>query len=185
MSSFYTRKLQEIVEAYRKAGGAWPAKKIEIAEWTLRNQMWDMPPEGRLKLLADDLAHAMREEYMTDENGHRVRVKHSAKTVRDGEQGTFWGDIRTEGLDFMERAVKQRRNGVVSDCRQLKNDVDYYNSIHPEQPAIQLSLNFTRDVDELNAKPPTRQKKSSDQSSSTVRWQRLSRPPSVAPPSRN
>jgi hypothetical protein len=49
----------------------------------------------------------------------------------------------------MELAFQQRRRGVVADCRQLKADVDSYNQNNENGGYIQLSLNFTYDVEEL------------------------------------
>ena len=176
MTSHYTRRCWRIVEEYRKAGGSWPAKKTEIAEWAMRHELWDIPRDGKLRVLGDDLAKAMRQEYTKDAAGHRVRIKHPAKMVRDGEQGTFWGDIRTENRDFMARATAQRRNGIVADCRQLKHDVDYFNALHPEYDQLPLGLNFTNDVAELETTGPrqNRSRSSTEASSSSVRWRRSS-----------
>jgi hypothetical protein len=49
----------------------------------------------------------------------------------------------------MRVSVAQRRNGIVAECRQLSNDVGYFNGLHPDA-AIQLVLNFTKDVEELD-----------------------------------
>jgi len=152
MSSHYLRLGQQIVREYRLAGGAWPAKKAEMAEWAILHGKWDITPEDKLRVCGDFLAEAMREEYITDAAGYRVRLKHPAKTRRDGEQGTFWDDIRTAKPEFMAISVAQRRNGIVAECRQLHNDVRYFNSLHPEAPPIQLVLDFTKDVRELDQK---------------------------------
>ena len=171
-----------MVEDYRKAGGAWPATKTQIAEWAMRRKLWELPREGKLRVLADDLAKAMRQEYITDRDGHRVRVKHPAKMARDGEQGTFWGDIRTENRAFMEVATAQRRNGIVADCKQLKSDVDYFNALHPEDDPLQLNLNFSRDVAELEAtRPQEIHRQNRSRSSSSVPRRRPSLPLVAAP----
>ena len=174
MASHYTRRCWRIVEEYREAGGPWPARKTEMAEWAIGHELWDIPREGKLRVLADDLAKAMRQEYITDADGHRVRVKHPVEMVRYGEQGMFWGDLRTENRDFMARSTAQRRNGIVADCRQLKNDVDYFNTLHPEYDPLQLRLDFTRDVAELETTGPrqNRSRPSTEASSSSGRWRR-------------
>ena len=68
----------------------------------------------------------------------------------DGQQGSFWGDIRTMSLNHMQLSVAFRRKSIVGDCKQLSNDVRYFNRIHPELKDIQLALNFTQDVLELD-----------------------------------
>ena len=49
----------------------------------------------------------------------------------------------------MERAFSQRREQIISDCVQLKTDVDVYNTLNRgKQSPIQLILDFTEDVAE-------------------------------------
>ena len=152
MSSHYTKQGQQIVREYRVAGGAWPAKSSEIAEWAVGHEMWDIGREDKLRVCANFIAESMRQERLEDTDGHRVRAKVPAKTRRsDGEQGTFWDDIRTATPEFMRISVAQRRNSIVYDCRQLSNDVRFFNQIHPEIEPIQLVLDFTRDVEEMES----------------------------------
>src|SRR5690242_15460032 len=108
MSSTYVKQNQRIVEEYRLAGGAWPAKATEMADWALSRGKWELSREAKLRACAEDLAEAMRQEYMTDPTGRRVRTKHSAKGKRiDGEQGHFWADILTATTGFMRISVAQ------------------------------------------------------------------------------
>lgn len=51
----------------------------------------------------------------------------------------------------MRISVAQRRNAIVYDCRQVSNDVQFFNDIHPEIEPIQLVLDFTRDVEEIDS----------------------------------
>jgi hypothetical protein len=50
----------------------------------------------------------------------------------------------------MERAFAQRREQIVSDCVQLKTNVDAYNDMSGE-PGIQMVLDFSEDVAERQA----------------------------------
>ena len=47
------------------------------------------------------------------------------------------------------RSFSQRRQQIVGDCFQLKTDVDVYNGKYPTQKMIQMPLDFTYDVEEL------------------------------------
>ena len=49
----------------------------------------------------------------------------------------------------MEAAFQQRRQQIVSDCRQLKIDVDSYNENHNSGRLIQMVFDFTLDLAEL------------------------------------
>jgi hypothetical protein len=91
----------------------------------------------------------MREELIIDPQGRTVRAKHAARVEQDGEQLALWADIRTAERQFMVIAFQQRRQSIVGDCRQLKTDVDSYNENGNPGAPIQLPLDFTLDVEEL------------------------------------
>lgn len=69
----------------------------------------------------------MREDYVTDPQGRRVRVKHVATLKRGGERVPLWEDLRLATRKHMETVFQQRRQSIVGDCKQLKNDLDSYN----------------------------------------------------------
>ncbi len=147
----YQEQLQQIYKEYQLSGCPWPAQSIEIASWAISTGRYDLQASAMLRVCARELAQAMRGEYLTDKQGRRVRAKHPARTTRDGAQVTLWDDIRTAPRGHMEMAFQQRRNHVVGECRQLKADVDSYNEAHAAEPPIQLILDFTYDVAELEA----------------------------------
>lgn len=147
--SDYKKQLQRIVKDYRQSGQEWPASSADIARWALKNKKYDLRTPTIEKIVRRELAQAMREEYITDAKGRRVRAKHPAKVKRNGEQITIWDDIRTAPRAHMEMAFANRRNHIVAECRQVKTDVDSYNDANPLQRPIQMVLDFTRDVEEL------------------------------------
>ena len=98
----------------------------------------------------------MREEYVTDPQGRRVRAKHVAIVDRAGEQLPLWADILTATREHMQIAFQQRRQQIVGDCRQLKADVDSYNENYNDALPIQMVFDFTEDVEELEAFWPGR-----------------------------
>lgn len=147
----YTDQLQEIVATYRDCGQAWPATTNQIAAWAYRMKFWQPQPSRVIGQLAEQLARAMREEYIVDAHGREVRTKHAARTERDGVQGTFWADIRTATRDHMEIALQQRRQQIVGDCRQLSVDATFYNEHHNPGSPIQLVFDFTEDLAEIEA----------------------------------
>jgi hypothetical protein len=95
------------------------------------------------------VAKALREEYIVDRQGRTVRAKHAAR----GDQGVLWvwDDIRTATPEHMQMALQQRRQQIVGDCRQLKNDADSFNENYNTGGPIQLSFDFTEDLAELEA----------------------------------
>jgi hypothetical protein len=144
----YTEQMQQIWRAYEDDGQPVPATSHEVAAWAIRNRLWHPRPADVVGQCAEDLSQALREEYLTDAKGRRIRAKHSALVARDGKQFSFWADIRTAPRSHMELAFRQRRNQIVGDCRQLKNDVDSYNDANANQAVIPMLFDFTDDLEE-------------------------------------
>lgn len=144
-----TEMLQDIVIKYRAASQPWPATTHAMAQWAIDNQLWAPKPSAFVDQCADQLSRAMREEYITDAQGRRVRAKHAATVTQGGAQLVLWADMRTAPHQHMSLAFQQRRHQIVGDCRQLKMDVDSYNDNRlPVQP-IQMIFDFTFDLEEL------------------------------------
>jgi hypothetical protein len=147
----YNKQMQKIVDEFRDDGQPWPASTRSIAAWAIATGRWELPASAAVRRCAEDLATAMREEFMTDSKGRRVRLLHPATTYRDGAQLVLWDDIRTAPRKHMQLSFQQRRQGIVGDCRQLKTDVDSYNDAHSVENPIQIVFNFTMDLAELEA----------------------------------
>lgn len=147
----YTEQLQHIVALYREAGQLWPAPTRQVAGWAIREKLWAPQTDSLVSQCAEQLARAMREEYVVDAQGRSVRAKHAARTQRDGEQLVLWADIRTADPRHMQIAFQQRRQQIVGDCRQLKVDVDSYNDNANAGKPIQMIFDFTQDLAELEA----------------------------------
>jgi len=151
----YNEQLQAIANQYRASGELWPATSLQIAAWAIRTKLWYPHHSAILRQCAEDIARAMREEYIKDPQGRSVRLKHAARVLVEGKQTVFWDDIRTAPRTHMEIAFQQRRQQIVGDCRQLKADVDSYNENAKVHPPIQMVFNFTEDLAELEALEPT------------------------------
>lgn len=148
----YSEQMQRIVRQYQDAGQPWPASARQIAAWAIRERKWSPPHNTLISRCAEELARAMREEYIVDPQGRTVRAKHAARTkTSDGEQLVLWADIRTAPREHMGIAFQMRRHQIVGDCHQLKKDSDSYNENANTGAPIQMILDFTDDVAELEA----------------------------------
>ena len=147
----YIEHMQKLVDEYRKSGMPWPASAKEIAAWAIEHEHWQPHRSRIIEQCAGDLSRAMREEYITDPQGRRVRAKHAARILHHGEQRMLWDDIRYASRNHMHRAFQLRRNQIVGDCRQLKTDVDSFNDNANDGESIQMVFDFTRDLEELEA----------------------------------
>lgn len=141
---------QLMIERYRSAGQPWPATAKEIALWAINTRNWEAPPSALVNQCAEEIARAMRDEYVKDSQGRRVRTKHAATYTRGSEQFSFWDDIRTATPEHMQLAFQQRRQQVVGDCNQLKMDVDSYNENRKPERPVQVVFNFELDLAELD-----------------------------------
>jgi hypothetical protein len=131
----------------------------DVAAWAIKKGLWQPRKIDLVNQLADELAKAWREEYRTDKYGRRYRAKHARKEKADGKNLTLWADIDDDNAprSHFEGAFAQRRRQIVGDCLQLKTDMDVYNDRHMDGEPIQIILDFTQDVEELqllNRMPP-------------------------------
>lgn len=148
--SKYVEDLQRFWRQYEAAGNPTPATARDVARWAIENHLWQPQHSTDLVgLLAEDLARAWREEYRLDKKGRRYRAKHAVRVTQGGVQYSFWADIDTAPRPHIVKAFGQRRNLIVGECYQLKTDADHYSDAHSEEPAIQIVLDFTHDVQEL------------------------------------
>jgi hypothetical protein len=147
----YVKQMQRIVDEYRLSRLPWPTSAKVIADWAITSGRWELPAAAMRRRCADDIASAMREEYMTDRKGRRVRLLHPAPLQTEGQTEMIWDDIRTASRDHMQVSFQHRRKGIVGDCRQMKVDVDSFNDAHPESEQIEIVFDFTMDLAELEA----------------------------------
>ncbi len=145
----YHEKLQHIWVKYEKAGMPTPATARDVAAWAIRERLWAPKPADIISQCAEDMAKALRDEYRTDKHGRRYRAKHAVRSTCDGKQISFWADIDSAPRSHMVKAFSQRRKQIVGDCHQLKNDVDYYNEANKKEDPIQIILDFSEDVAEI------------------------------------
>jgi hypothetical protein len=141
------------VDAYRASGAEWPTDKKTLASWMIRNKLWGPTRKSEIDLLAEQLGRALRNDYMDDPQGRRVRKKHAMPVRRDLPDGTheqlmFWIDMTDASRPQMDAAFQHRRGGIVNDCVQLRLDVDSYNENHNDSEPIQISFQFEDDVEE-------------------------------------
>jgi hypothetical protein len=97
------------------------------------------------------MANALRQDKRIDEEGRTYRAKLSVRTSIGGTQLSLWADADLAHRSFVERSVHQQRRQIAGDCYQLKQNVDHFNFARGDGNPIQLVLDFTDDVTELEA----------------------------------
>ncbi len=155
MRSIYGKFMSEREEA---GLASKPATLDEVYDFACRNELWAPPKTDIRSRFRRDMARALREDYFTDEQGRTVRRYHAAKHVVMDEFGVaiqqvFWADMLSEPpppRSHMQVALQQRRQQIVGDCHQLRNDVDYYNGRNPNAKPIRMLWDFTDDLADMD-----------------------------------
>lgn len=147
----YNEQMQAIFERYRATVSPDPVSLDEVATWAINQGLFRPAPRDIAKLCREALADSLRQEKRVDAKGRKFRVKHSVRIRIGGQQLSLWADIDTAPRDFMEKSFAQRRQAIVGDCFQVKQDVDHFNDERPYEDPIQIILDFTDDVAEMEA----------------------------------
>lgn len=144
-----SEQFQDAFRQYSERFG--PGGTREVCQWAVTNRILSLPTVDPLSVMADRMAQALREEMATDpKTGRRYRKNHATKIMKHGVQTTMWATLDTGPYEHMQMSFRQRREQIVGDCIQLKNDVDVFNGRNQDRP-IQLILDFTNDVHEAEA----------------------------------
>lgn len=147
----YKEQLQRIWHKFEEELGGVPPTAREAVAWGVSMGLITLPEIDPIDRLAEDMSKALREEYRTDKHGRRYRVNHAVRVTKSGVQTTIWGVMGRASRPFMEKSFASRRKNIVGDCLQLKTDVDVFNDKNPKEEPVQVVLNFTDDVEEIQS----------------------------------
>jgi hypothetical protein len=146
----YIKQMQRLADEFYEVTGKTTASTKEMAKWAISTGKWQRHEDAALRQCAQDFADALREDYDTNpKTGRRYRTKHVAPVKRGSKSEMLWADMKRAAREFMESAFRLRRNQIVGDCYQLKQDVDTYNDRYNKGEQILLPLDFTPDVEEM------------------------------------
>ena len=155
----YNEHMQQLYHRYREEVGIAPVSLRIVADWAIKNGSWKPQPGALVRQCADQMAVALREEFYTDPQGRRVRINHAVRTPipspsEQGEQSALWewDDIRTATRQHMQLAFQQRRQAIVNDCLRLMTDAASFNENNLAYDPIQLTFNFTLDLEEIDSR---------------------------------
>lgn len=147
----FSEQMQAIFDRFTEEVSTDPVSLDEVAAWAIERGLYRPAPRDIVKICRDALADSLRQEKRVDAKGRKYRAKHSIRTWIEGQQLSLWADIDTAPRSFMEKSFGQRRKSIVDDCFQIKQDVDHFNDEHLEEEPIQMIIDFTDDVAEIEA----------------------------------
>lgn len=154
--SGYSTAVKDYVERYRQENGDGALMDTHaIAEWAYGRGLHKPNLRTIIDAIAADIAQVFREEYRVDRHGRRYRAKHATTERRGNKTLSLWGDMDDPNAPHVHfvKSFAQRRNQIVGDCLQLKTDVDVYNDKRQPDEPVQMPLDFTLDVEELQQRP--------------------------------
>ena len=146
------RRKEDITKAFAEYEREHPTESgVDIdafAAWLLENKRWELDRPNIFGLCKKEVTNALRQQYITDHRGRKVRVKLTTK-VRQGE--IRWHDLRTVSHGKMRNSVAIRCKQAAHDMYQLKLQLEFYSDFHPERPEVHLSYDFAEDMREMDA----------------------------------
>ena len=143
--------MQAIFDRYTEEVDSSPVSLDNVAAWAIEQGLYRPQPRDVVKLCREALAESLRQEKRIDAQGRKYRAKDSVRTNIGGVQLSLWADIDNAPRSFMEKSFSQRRKAIADDCFQVKQDVDHFNDENPTELPIQIVLDFTDDVAEMEA----------------------------------
>lgn len=150
--SGYSNAVRDYVERYRRETGSdGLIDPHEIAAWAFARGLHKPNLKTIIDVIASDIAQVFRDEVRTDARGRRYRAKHAVTKKVGNRTLSLWADIddiEAPHAHFV-RSFAQRRQQIVGDCYQLKTDADVLNDRRPSEMPVQIILDFTFDVEEL------------------------------------
>jgi hypothetical protein len=150
--SAYSDQIRRYIERYKsEVNGDGLIDPHELAGWAYSNGLHKPNAKTIIDVIAADIAQTFREEYRTDEQGRRYRAKHAATRKVGNRTLSLWGDIDDPNTphEHFVRSFGQRRQQIVGDCFQLKTDADVYNDHRKPSRHVQIVLDFSLDVEEM------------------------------------
>jgi len=147
----FSEQMQAIFDRYTEEVDPSPVSLDNVAAWAIKQGLYRPQPRDVVKLCREALAESLRQEKRIDAKGRRYRAKHSVRTNIGGVQLSLWADIDNAPRSFMEKSFSQRRKAIADDCFQVKQDVDHFNDENQTELPIQIVLDFTDDVAEMEA----------------------------------
>lgn len=150
--SAYSNAVKDYIERFkREVRDDGLIEAHELAAWAYAKGLHKPNAKTIIDAIAADIAQVFREEYRTDRQGRRYRAKHAATQKQGNKTLSLWADLDDPNAphEHFVKSFGQRRQQIVGDCFQLKTDVDVYNDQRNPTEPIQIPLDFTLDVEEL------------------------------------
>lgn len=150
MAAFY-KQMAGVLDRYAAEVDPEPTSLDPVAAWAVRQGLYQPRHRDVIQMCKEELAESLRQVRRVDSKGRKYRAKRCVRTNIGGVQLVLWADADTAPRSFMEKSIAQTRRAVADDCFQLKMDVDHFNDERGGDRPINLVLDFSEDVAEMEA----------------------------------
>lgn len=147
----YNEQLNAIFDRYSREVSPDPTSLDDVIEWALDKGLCQPNRRTIVQMFREDLATSLRQAKRLDDKGRSYRAKINVRETVAGIQMFLWADADLAPRSFVQKSAIQRRRAIAHDCFQLKQDVDHFNDERGGENPLQLPLDFTDDVAELEA----------------------------------
>lgn len=147
----YNEQLNAIFDRYSREVSPDPTSLDDVIEWALDKGLCQPNRRTIVQMFREDLATSLRQAKRLDDKGRSYRAKINVRETVAGVQMFLWADADLAPRSFVQKSAIQRRRAIAHDCFQLKQDVDHFNDERGGENPLQLPLDFTDDVAELEA----------------------------------
>jgi len=139
-----------LVELYQREHGVETVDLAEVAKWAIREGHYRPEPIDPAKTLKSQMANAMKNDHIIDPQDREVRKWHAVRHTDGERQWTLWATITDADPGHMRVSLQQRRQYLLSGCRQHKLDFDSYNENNKFGTILPpVNYNFDPDIEEL------------------------------------
>lgn len=140
-----------VLELYKQKYGTEGLNPSSVTEWAMETGIWKPFPVDPAQQLRQDLVRALRAETLTDSKGRSIRKNHPVVLTDGQRRFSVWEEITTAPAKHMQTSLRQRRSGIIADCRQHKLDFEYYNENNVHGATLQpFPYNFAPDLEEMD-----------------------------------
>lgn len=145
----YQEQLNAIFDRYCEEVSSEPTSLDDVIEWALAKGLCQPSRKSIVQIFREDMADSLRQAKRVDAEGRSYRARINVRESVGGTPLYLWADADTAPRSFVQKSAIQRRRSIAHDCFQLKQDVDHFNSTRGQAEPIQLRLDFSEDVAEL------------------------------------
>jgi len=125
----------------------------EFIDWALGNNRLVPRPQDMRKIFRRQVTRVLRQATRMDDDGFTYRAKQCVMLLEeDGRQHRMWFDTDKGGTtNLRQKAVRQRRDAIVSDVYRAVCDIEHMNKVFPEDPQLTFFPDFAEDIAEKRA----------------------------------